>query len=102
MRPFIFGTCRLKWRSMSEQRPTLAYLVIREGPKWTDVFRLVAGQSVTIGRAPTSQIVVKDERCSRTHAEIFFSQERWVLRDLESRNGTFVGTQSVRGDYILQ
>ena len=38
-----------------------AYLVIREGSKWTDVFRLVDGESVTIGRAPTNAIVVKDE-----------------------------------------
>lgn len=79
----------------------LAYLVIREGSKWTDVFRLVPGQPVTVGRAPTNQIVVKDERCSRTHAEIFFSQERWVLRDLESRNGTVVGSQPIKGDYVL-
>ncbi len=27
----------------------LAYLVIREGSKWTDVFRLTPGQSVTLG-----------------------------------------------------
>ncbi|HEY2827927.1 MAG TPA: FHA domain-containing protein, partial [Pirellulales bacterium] len=80
----------------------LAYLVIREGSKWTDVFRLMPGQSVTIGRAPTNQIVVKDERCSRAHAEVFYSQERWVLRDLESRNGTFVGSEQVHGDYVLQ
>ncbi|HTQ38721.1 MAG TPA: sigma 54-interacting transcriptional regulator [Pirellulales bacterium] len=80
----------------------LAYLVIREGSKWTDVFRLMPGQSVTIGRSPTNQIVVKDERCSRAHAEIFYSQERWVLRDLESRNGTLVGSQRVHGDYLLQ
>ncbi|HEY2762352.1 MAG TPA: sigma 54-interacting transcriptional regulator [Pirellulales bacterium] len=80
----------------------LAYLVIREGSKWTDVFRLMPGQSVTIGRSPTNQIVVKDERCSRTHAEVFYSQERWVLRDLESRNGTIVGSEQVHGDYMLQ
>ena len=52
----------------------LAYLVIREGSKWSDVFRLVPGQSVTIGRAPTNQIVLKDERCSRNHVEVFLSQ----------------------------
>jgi transcriptional regulator with GAF, ATPase, and Fis domain len=80
----------------------LAYLVIREGSKWTDVFRLMPGQTVTMGRAPTNQIVVKDERCSRTHSEVFYSQEHWVLRDLESRNGTFVGADRIRGDYILQ
>ncbi len=79
----------------------LAYLVIREGSKWTDVFRLVEGRTVTIGRAPTNQIVVKDERCSRHHAEIFLSQGQWILRDLDSRNGTMIGEERVRGDRPL-
>src|SRR3990172_4766231 len=80
----------------------LAYLVIREGSKWADVFRLVPGQAVTIGRAPTNQIVVKDERCSRCHAEIFFSENQWILRYLDSRNGTAVANTRVRGDYNLR
>jgi transcriptional regulator with GAF, ATPase, and Fis domain/pSer/pThr/pTyr-binding forkhead associated (FHA) protein len=80
----------------------LAYLVIREGSKWSDVFRLVPGQSVTIGRAPTSQIVLKDERCSRNHAEVFMSSGQWTLRDLDSRNGTLVGSDAVRGDWLLK
>lgn len=79
----------------------LAYLVIREGSKWTDVFRLVAGRTITIGRAPTNQIVIKDERCSRHHAEIFLSKDHWVLRDLESRNGTLVGEEKVEADWQL-
>lgn len=80
----------------------LAYLVIREGSKWTDVFRLVEGRTVTIGRAPTNQIVIKDERCSRHHAEIFLSQDTWILRDLDSRNGTLVGEDRVTGDHDLK
>ncbi len=79
----------------------LAYLVIREGSKWTDVFRLVPGQTATIGRAPSNQIVIKDERCSRNHAEIFLSQKQWILRDLDSRNGTSVGDDPVHGDVDL-
>ena len=79
----------------------LAYLVIREGSKWTDVFRLVAGRTITIGRAPTNQIVIKDERCSRHHAEIFPNKDEWVLRDLESRNGTLVGEEKVESDWTL-
>jgi Nif-specific regulatory protein len=79
-----------------------AYLVIREGSKWTDVFRLVDGESVTVGRAPTNAIVVKDERCSRNHAEVFQSQGQWTLRDLDSRNGTLVDGQRIRSDYQLQ
>ncbi len=80
----------------------LAYLVIREGGNWTDVFRLVPGQSVTVGRAPTNQIVLKDERCSRSHAEVFTSEGQWTLRDLESRNGTMVGDQRLRDDWTLR
>jgi Nif-specific regulatory protein len=79
----------------------LAYLVIREGGKWSDVFRLVPGQAATIGRAPTSQIVLKDDRCSRNHVEVFFSSGEWILRDLDSRNGTMVGSQRIIGDHIL-
>src|SRR6185436_12268188 len=79
----------------------LAYLVIREGTKWTDVYRLVPGRTVTIGRAGTNQIVIKDERASRQHAEIFVTRGVWILRDLDSRNGTFVGSKQVRGDYPL-
>jgi Nif-specific regulatory protein len=79
----------------------LAYLVIREGGKWSDVFRLVPGQAATIGRAPTSQIVLKDDRCSRNHVEVFFSGGQWVLRDLDSRNGTMVGSQRIIGDCVL-
>ena len=80
----------------------LAYLVIREGGKWSDVFRLNAGQVVTIGRAPTNQIVIKDERCSRNHVEVFCSSGQWTLRDLDSRNGTMVGNQRVTADWSLQ
>ncbi|MEN1680000.1 MAG: sigma 54-interacting transcriptional regulator [Planctomycetota bacterium] len=79
-----------------------AYLVIREGSKWTDVFRLVDGESITIGRAPTNAIVVKDERCSRNHAEVFQSQGEWKLRDLDSRNGTVVDGARMAGDHPLK
>lgn len=81
--------------------PQLAYLVIREGAKWSDVFRLVPGQSVTIGRAPTNQIVIKDERCSRSHAEVFVSDDQWVVRDLASRNGTRVGDELLKTEWAL-
>ena len=78
-----------------------AYLVIREGTKWTDVFRLTPGRTVTVGRTATNQIAIKDDRCSRYHAEIFHSQGGWVLRDLGSRNGTLLDGQRVTGDVGL-
>ncbi|MEZ6118073.1 MAG: sigma 54-interacting transcriptional regulator [Pirellulaceae bacterium] len=50
---------------------------------------------------PTNQIVVKDERCSRHHAEIFLSEGQWILRDLDSRNGTMIGEERIIGDRVL-
>jgi len=80
----------------------LAYLVIREGGKWSDVFRLIPGQTATIGRAPTNQIVLKDDRCSRNHVEVFFTDGQWILRDLDSRNGTIIAAQRIVGDHLLR
>ena len=79
----------------------MAYLVTREGDKLRDVYRLVQGETITIGRTPTNHIVVKDERCTRSHAEVFFSENNWIYRDLDSRNGSYVDSQLLQGDYSL-
>jgi len=79
-----------------------AYLVIRDGQKWSDVFRLVPGRTVTIGRADTNKIVVREDKASRLHAEIFFTDENWMVRDLGSRNGTLVGEEPLQGDRRLE
>ena len=79
-----------------------AYLVIRDGQKWSDVFRLVPGRTVTIGRADTNKIVVREDKASRLHAEIFFTDENWMVRDLGSRNGTLVGDEPLQGDRRLE
>jgi len=80
----------------------MAFLVIQEDNKWSDVFRLPAGRRVTIGRSPTNTIVVRSEQVSRYHAELFFSEGHWILRDLDSRNGTAVNGQRVSGDHQLE
>ncbi|WP_145353527.1 sigma 54-interacting transcriptional regulator [Roseimaritima multifibrata] len=86
----------------SPPRPS-AYLVIRQGGRWTDVLRLRPGRRVLIGRASTSQIVIHSDRCSRQHSEIFPVQEGefWVVRDLSSRNGTLVNSQAISEDHVL-
>jgi len=79
-----------------------AYLVIRDGKKWSDVFRLIPGRTITIGRSPTSQIVIKEDQASRQHAEIFYSDGAWTVRDLNSRNGTAIGEDPISGDQKLK
>ena len=72
-----------------------AYLIIRQGHRWTDVFRLEPGRQFIIGRASSNEIPIADERSSRRHAEIFFEEGAWHVRDLGSRNGTYVDGQKL-------
>ena len=81
---------------------SFAYLVIRDGSKWSDVFRLIPGRTVTIGRSPTNQVVIREEQASRRHAELFQTEGQWVIRDLNSRNGTAVGDERLTGDRPLE
>ncbi|HZT82695.1 MAG TPA: FHA domain-containing protein, partial [Gemmataceae bacterium] len=67
-----------------------AYLVVRRDDGFGDVFPLAGGQRYTLGRAPTNRIVLKDDLCSREHAEVYHARGRWRLRDLNSLNGTRV------------
>ena len=88
--------------SFSDRPAKAAYLVVRDGDKWKDVFRLTPGQVMTIGRAPTNRIVIRSEMSSRNHCEIFQAGPMWILRDLGSRNGTTVDGRRISGDWELE
>jgi Nif-specific regulatory protein len=79
-----------------------AYLVVRRDDGFGDVFPLSPGQSYTLGRATTNRIVLKDDLCSREHAEITHSGGRWHVRDLHSLNGTRVNNESIDGEWELE
>lgn len=79
-----------------------AYLIIQSGGRWTDVLKLQADQSVIVGRASDNQVVVRDERVSRQHAEIAASKGGWEVRDLGSRNGTQVNGLTIASPHRLQ
>ncbi len=59
-------------------------------------FRLPAGGSLEIGRAPTAQVSLPEvPSLSRSHARLRFAGRGVVLEDLGSRNGTFVNDRQV-------
>src|ERR1043165_6659497 len=77
------------------------YLVTRRDDGYGDVLPLIAGQRYTIGRANTNRIVLKDELSSRDHAEVYFAEDRWRLRDLKSLNGTRVNGETLDSEWEL-
>src|SRR5215472_18365867 len=57
---------------------------------------LEAGPSYSIGRNPESDIVVDEARVSWRHAVLRLDGSTWLLEDVGSTNGTFVGVQRVQ------
>src|ERR1039457_1735211 len=57
---------------------------------------LLAGRSYRVGRDPNSDIVVDEPKVSWQHAILRLEHDRWLLEDVGSTNGTFVGPQRVR------
>ncbi len=71
------------------------YLVNRRDDGYGDVVPMQIGQRYTLGRANTNRIVLKDELSSRDHAEVYFAEAKWRLRDLKSLNGTRLNGEPV-------
>jgi hypothetical protein len=50
-----------------------------------------------IGRQPAADFAILAPSISRDHAELACADERWTIRDLGSRNGTFVDDDRAQG-----
>jgi Nif-specific regulatory protein len=81
--------------------PATAFLVVKRDDGFGDVFQLVVGQRYNMGRAASNRIVLKDDLCSREHAEVYHSDGRWRLRDLTSLNGTRANGGRIDGELAL-
>ncbi len=58
-------------------------------------FELRAGTKITIGSKEDNVIVISGDGISRHHSEIFPRGKEWVIKDLGSKNGTYVNAQKV-------
>lgn len=61
----------------------------------------VGERTIRLGRALENTLVASNEYVSRAHAEILARDGRYYLRDLDSRNGTFVNGKRVSGEREL-
>ena len=58
-------------------------------------YRLQTHRPFTVGRDPGNDIILRDPKVSRHHAEIVFERGFFVLHDLASANGTYVNNKRV-------
>jgi pSer/pThr/pTyr-binding forkhead associated (FHA) protein len=59
-------------------------------------YRLQTHRPFTVGRDPGNDIILRDPKVSRHHAEIIFERGFFVVHDLTSANGTYINGKRVR------
>ncbi len=55
----------------------------------------LTGKPITIGRHPDNFLVIQDDRASRFHCVLEYTADGYLLRDLDSRNGTKLNEKKV-------
>lgn len=76
------------------------YVVIVEGPHHGTRFPLNTGENL-VGRTPGTAITLEDQSVSRQHAVITGREDGWQVKDLGSKNGTFVNGRQIPDSVML-
>ncbi|MEU9841331.1 FHA domain-containing protein [Actinomadura sp. NPDC048032] len=78
----------------SAQHGAPSKLVVVQGERAGTVIDLT-GVPITIGRANDATLVVTDDYASSRHARLFAQDGQWIVEDLGSTNGTYLGRTKV-------
>ncbi len=78
------------------------YLIPRLATGSGEPMPLLPTVRYTFGRAASCTMVLRDDLCSREHAELHFTAGNWYLRDIESLNGTFLNGNRLTTDQRLK
>lgn len=75
---------------------------VKNGPQKGKIIPIEGTTPIVIGRDPDAQLQVIDKGVSREHAEIFRVGEMIFIRDLGSRNGTFVNNERMEEELLRE
>lgn len=73
--------------------------VLQDGKRWIIPLDPLP---FSVGRVPTCNLVLSAKSVSRTHADLFLKGEELWVRDLQSRNGTYINRKRARGPVAVQ
>src|SRR5690606_15307326 len=79
---------------MSENIPTSLRIRYND-PEGNQTELILAEKPITIGRSPDADIITLDERASRMHCGIRIWDGEYYVKDLKSKNGTYLNNQRV-------
>jgi len=75
------------------------YIVIKSNGQEIDRHELSGG--IVIGRAPDCDVTLRDILLSRRHCRLEPDGQSWTLHDLQSKNGTIINAERLRGPWVL-
>src|SRR5262245_19138802 len=78
-----------------------ATLTIETGEGTPRVFHLRQDRLISLGRSRENAIVLRDEHASRRHAEVCYEGGRWVVRDVDTGNGTRLNGKPIQKEAEL-
>jgi DNA-binding CsgD family transcriptional regulator len=88
-----------RYASPGEVEPLSSYLEVW-GPSGREL-RPLDSARVTVGTVDSNDLVIDSAGVSRVHAVFELFGDAWTVRDLGSRNGTFVNGARIIGEHAL-
>jgi diguanylate cyclase (GGDEF)-like protein len=82
-------------RAIAPPSEKLAALVVMQGAESDLGIHVVVDRSLTLGRDPKVEVPLHDEGISRRHCRIFIDDDRYLVEDLGSTNGTLLNGEPV-------
>lgn len=86
-------------RSAEEKGYTMPGIRVKNGPSQGQTFTITEN-ALIIGRDESCEVSLLDKGASRQHAEIFKIGDMCFIRDLESKNGTFVNDNRITEEML--
>src|SRR5579864_379159 len=75
---------------------------VKTGPQKGKLIPISGPQPLVIGREPSCSLQIVDRGVSREHAQIFRVGELVFIRDLGSRNGSFVNEEKIQEELLRE
>lgn len=83
---------------ISKSKKIAINVVVLDGDSADKQFKFK--KNFRVGRETDCEVRLSGSMISRYHVEIVFEEGRWILRDLNSSNGTFIGDEKITGKEI--
>lgn len=110
---FLFWISLLVWRELrlSQREKKIGeeavfelqgQLVLEKSPVIARRKNFFLGKEFTIGRSTENELSLKDEALSSKHALIIKTKDGFLIKDLNSTNGTFVNGQKISAPFTLK